>query len=61
MALDGVRLLGPDTIELIFQEQAHGTDLVLGVPLRWGIGYGLPEAETLRGWGLAVADSASEP
>lgn len=45
--VDGIRLLGPDTIELIFEEQAHGTDLVLGVPLRWGIGYGLPEAETL--------------
>jgi CubicO group peptidase (beta-lactamase class C family) len=45
--VDGVRLLGPGTIELIFQEQAHGPDLVLGVPLRWGIGYGLPQAETL--------------
>jgi CubicO group peptidase (beta-lactamase class C family) len=40
--VDGVRLLGPDTIDLIFDEQANGTDLVLGVPLRWGIGYGLP-------------------
>jgi CubicO group peptidase (beta-lactamase class C family) len=45
--VDGVRLLGPDTIELIFQEQAHGVDLVLGVPLRWGIGFGLPERDTL--------------
>ncbi len=45
--VDGVRLLGPDTIELIFEEQAHGTDVVLGIPLRWGIGFGLPEAETL--------------
>jgi CubicO group peptidase (beta-lactamase class C family) len=47
--VDGVRLLNPATIELIFQEQAHGPDVVLGVPLRWGIGYGLPEAETLPG------------
>jgi CubicO group peptidase (beta-lactamase class C family) len=45
--VDGVRLLGPDTIELIFQEQVRGPDLVLGVPLRWGIGYGLPEPATL--------------
>jgi CubicO group peptidase (beta-lactamase class C family) len=40
--VDGVRLLGPDTIELIFDEQANGIDLVLGVPLRFGIGFGLP-------------------
>lgn len=45
--LDGVRLLSPETIGLIFDEQAHGVDLVLGLPLRFGIGYGLPEAETL--------------
>ncbi len=45
--VDGVRLLGPGTIGLIFDEQAHGVDLVLGVPLRWGIGYGLPQADTL--------------
>jgi CubicO group peptidase (beta-lactamase class C family) len=41
--VDGVRLLGPDTIDLIFDEQASGVDVVLGVPLRWGIGYGLPQ------------------
>ncbi|WP_214405385.1 serine hydrolase domain-containing protein [Pseudonocardia lacus] len=46
-SVDGVRLLGQDTIDLIFDEQAHGVDLVLGVPLRWGIGYGLPQADTL--------------
>jgi CubicO group peptidase (beta-lactamase class C family) len=38
-----VRLLSPATIEHIFREQAHGTDLFLGVPMRFGIGYGLPE------------------
>ena len=37
--IDGVRLLSPDTIELIFQEQANGTDLVLGDNVHWGIGY----------------------
>jgi CubicO group peptidase (beta-lactamase class C family) len=39
----GTRLLSPATIEHIFREQAHGTDLFLGVPMRFGIGYGLPE------------------
>jgi CubicO group peptidase (beta-lactamase class C family) len=43
----GVRLLGPETIELIFQQQADGIDLVLGIPLRWGIGYGLPQPEAV--------------
>jgi CubicO group peptidase (beta-lactamase class C family) len=45
--VDGIRLLRPETIELIFDEQANGTDLVLGVPLRWGIGYGLPRTDTI--------------
>ncbi len=43
-SVDGVRLLSEKTIDLIFDEQADGIDLVLGVPLRWGIGYGLPSA-----------------
>ena len=38
----GFRLLRPETIEKIFIEQVNGIDLVLGVPLRFGIGYGLP-------------------
>ncbi len=45
--VDGVRLLGRKTIDLIFDEQAHGVDVVLGVPLRWGIGYGLPQSDTV--------------
>lgn len=45
--VDGVRLLSKDTIDRIFDEQARGTDLVLGIPLRWGIGFGLPEPVTL--------------
>jgi CubicO group peptidase (beta-lactamase class C family) len=45
--IDGVRLLGPGTIDLIFREQLNGIDLVLGVPLRWGIGYGLPRPDLL--------------
>ena len=45
--MGGVRLLRPETISLIFREQLNGTDLVLGVPLRWGIGYGLPRPDVL--------------
>ena len=40
--VDGVRLLSPGTIEVVFDEQSNGTDLVLGVPIRWGIGWALP-------------------
>ena len=39
--LDGVRLLSPSTCDLIFREQSNGVDLVIGVPVRFGIGYGL--------------------
>jgi CubicO group peptidase (beta-lactamase class C family) len=63
--VDGIRLLQPETIELIFREQSDGIDLVLGVPLRFGIGYGLPVPATLPyvpdekicfwgGWGGSV-------
>jgi CubicO group peptidase (beta-lactamase class C family) len=45
--VDGIRLLGQKTIDLIFDEQSNGVDLVLGVPLRFGIGYGLPITETV--------------
>ena len=45
--VDGVRLLSPATIEHVFREQARGVDLVLGIPLRWGIGFGLPEPASL--------------
>jgi CubicO group peptidase (beta-lactamase class C family) len=44
VALGGGKLLSQDTIDLIFQVQADGTDLVLGVPVTMGIGYGLPNA-----------------
>jgi len=44
--VEGVRLLSPPTIERIFEVQADGVDLVLGLPLRFGLGYGLPSALT---------------
>jgi len=42
--IDGVRLLSPATIDLIFDQQASGMDLVLGIDSTFGIGYGLPGA-----------------
>lgn len=40
--VNGVELLSPDTIERVFEVQAEGLDLVLAVPVRFGIGYALP-------------------
>jgi CubicO group peptidase (beta-lactamase class C family) len=65
LALGGLELLSEDTIGVIFDEQSHGVDLVLGVPLRFGIGWALPETETVPyvppgrvcywgGWGGSV-------
>jgi CubicO group peptidase (beta-lactamase class C family) len=64
-AVDGTRLLSAETIEQVFREQAHGVDLFLGAPIRFGIGYGLPETASLPyipegrvcfwgGWGGSV-------
>lgn len=44
---DRARLLKPETIDLIFTEQANGIDLVLGIA-RWGIGYALPKHEAVH-------------
>ena len=63
--VDGVRLLSPGTIELVFDEQSNGVDLVLGVPVRFGIGWALPLPELISyvptgrvcfwgGWGGSV-------
>jgi hypothetical protein len=40
--VDAVRLLSPRTIELILDQHSDGIDLAVGVPARFGIGYGLP-------------------
>ena len=65
----GVDLLSPQGCARIFEEQTHGRDLVLGVPMRFGMGYGLnhpdwplsPNANTCfwGGWGgsLVVIDT----
>jgi len=63
---NGVELLSQDTIELIFQEQSSGIDQVLLIPLRFGIGFGLPEPQSVPvipegkicfwgGWGGSMA------
>ena len=38
----GVRLLSRSPEDVIFREQCNGTDLMFRMPLRHGIGYGLP-------------------
>ena len=40
--LAGTRLLSPALVERVLEVQAEGTDLVLAVPMRFGIGWGLP-------------------
>ena len=39
--VNGKRILKPETIELIWNEQVRGVDLAMGAPVRFGIGYGL--------------------
>ncbi|HEV3265316.1 MAG TPA: serine hydrolase domain-containing protein [Acidimicrobiales bacterium] len=42
----GIRLLSEEGCDVIFEEQADGKDLVLGIPMRFGMGYGL-NSETM--------------
>ncbi|KAG5657957.1 hypothetical protein KAF25_006908 [Fusarium avenaceum] len=37
----GIRILKEETIKLIFKESQHGEDLVLQMPIKFGIGFGL--------------------
>ncbi|KAK5076218.1 hypothetical protein LTR64_006304 [Lithohypha guttulata] len=43
-------LLSPKTIDLIFNQQAYGEDLVIGLPIRFGTGFGLPAKGTVLDW-----------
>ena len=53
--VDGVRLLSPQTIDRIFEVQSNGIDLVIGIPLKIGVGYSLlPEGRACC-WGGAGA------
>ncbi len=44
-SLDGVRLLGAETLAKTIEEQLYDTDLVLNIPIRWGLGFGLTAKE----------------
>jgi CubicO group peptidase (beta-lactamase class C family) len=57
----GVRLLSPEGCERALEEQFRGEDRILGVPMRWGMGYGmnggwLPSPRTCfwGGWGGSI-------
>ena len=66
--VDGVRILSPEGVERALEVQIDGTDLVLGMQIRFGMGYGLsmagmPISPNERaffwgGWGgsLAIVD-----
>src|SRR5581483_8492698 len=41
----GRRFLSEKGCEAVFEQQSNGTDLVLGTPIRFGMGYGLNSAE----------------
>ncbi len=44
----GCSCCGPETVESIFELQLDGPDVVLlGHPLRWGLGFGLPQTQTV--------------
>jgi CubicO group peptidase (beta-lactamase class C family) len=58
----GTRLLSATGCEVVFQEQSNGDDLVLGIPIRFGMGYGLaseqlplgPRTCFWGGWGGSI-------
>lgn len=37
--LDGVRIIKPETIEALIKEQFYGKDIIMGVPVRRGLGF----------------------
>jgi CubicO group peptidase (beta-lactamase class C family) len=43
--VDGVRLMGMPIIEKALEEQSYDTDLVMQMPVRYGLGFGLPSKE----------------
>src|SRR5215471_5851134 len=51
--VDGVRLLSPQTIDRIFETQSDGIDLVIGIPLKFGVGYSLTPEGRVCAWGGA--------
>ena len=62
--LDGVHLLSLKTIEKAIEEQSYTKDLVIQIPIRWGLGFGLNSKEIRLGrnqrafcWGGAGGSS----
>ena len=63
--VDGVRLMSEATVERILEEQSETVDLVLGMKIRFGMGFGLmnetiplsasPRAFFWGGWGGSIA------
>src|SRR5262249_27612147 len=47
--VDGVRLLSKEGCDRIFEEQSYNADLVLTLPIRFGMGYGLNSPDTPLG------------
>ncbi|MEU1505321.1 serine hydrolase domain-containing protein [Kitasatospora sp. NPDC005748] len=45
--VNGRRLLSEETVDKVFDVQADGVDLFLGVPIRWGMGYALSDPRTM--------------
>jgi CubicO group peptidase (beta-lactamase class C family) len=44
-SLHGRSFFSPATAERVLEQQSSGRDLVLNTPLRWGIGYALPDQD----------------
>ncbi|KAB8258590.1 beta-lactamase/transpeptidase-like protein [Aspergillus pseudonomiae] len=64
--VDGKRFLSPETIAKIFEVQASGQDLVIGLNIEWGLGFGIGAQGTINwlpsgkvafwgGWGGSFA------
>lgn len=47
--VDGKKWLSQSTIDTIFRQQSNGPDLIVGVPLNFGIGYGISGPATSQG------------
>lgn len=45
--VDGVRLLSGRTLDALLEPQSDGVDLIIGAPIRFGLGYGLPTPATV--------------
>jgi len=42
---NGIQFLSPKTIELVLEEQIYDSDIILGAPIRTGLGFGLTSKE----------------